>query len=191
MLPQQAGNRSPDANSLVRKLDVAPDGLVDELTEARARAEELSTDKLAQQAYLRELQQQTAELGSERDDLVSDRDRWRTSHEQLESKLDDQKLRIAALTKELRALQGMQVPAWAGKISSDNPYRFRLRICKDGRVDKVLRKGSTGDSDLDATLAHEISRLDLPAIPPKQAAGMTGSCAVLDYTFAWKASGVG
>ncbi|MCA9153305.1 MAG: Mov34/MPN/PAD-1 family protein [Planctomycetales bacterium] len=94
-------------NEVIGKLDVVPDGLVDELTETRARAEELSTDKLAQQAYLRELQQQTAELGSERDDLVSDRDRWRTAHEQLESKLDDQKLRIAALTKELRALQGI------------------------------------------------------------------------------------
>lgn len=93
-------------------------------------------------------------------------------------------------TAVLRALQAMQVPAWAGQISATNPYGFRLRICKDGSVDKVLRKASTGDADLDATLAHELTRLDLPPMPSEMAAAMGSRCAVLEYNFAWRASGV-
>ena len=93
-------------------------------------------------------------------------------------------------TAILRALQRMKVPAWAGQISADSPYRFRLKICKDGRVDKVLRKGSTGDADLDATLAHELTRLDLPAVPAEIARTMGQRCAVLEYNFEWTASGV-
>jgi hypothetical protein len=90
----------------------------------------------------------------------------------------------------MRALRSMKVPAWAGKLSTDNPFGFRLRICKDGRVDRVLRKRSTGDADLDATLEHEISRIELPPIPSAMASSMKQACMVLDYEFNWLPSGV-
>ncbi|PRQ08319.1 hypothetical protein [Enhygromyxa salina] len=90
----------------------------------------------------------------------------------------------------MRALRSMKVPAWAGQVSSSNPYTFRLRICTDGSVDKVLRKASSGDANLDAALEHELTRLDLPPVPPAMAAAMGKRCAVLDYNFAWLPSGV-
>jgi hypothetical protein len=91
----------------------------------------------------------------------------------------------------MRALRSMKVPAWAAEISTDNPFAFRLIICKDGSIDKVLRKQSTGDTDLDATLEHEITRLVLPPVPASMAAGMPRSCVTLSYQFTWSASGVG
>jgi hypothetical protein len=104
-------------------------------------------------------------------DLVGDGDPW-----------------AAAVMAELRA---MKVPAWAGKIATDRPFAFRLIICKDGRIDQVLRKQSTGDADLDATLEHEISRLVLPRVPASMAAAMPRACVMLNYQFTWSASGVG
>jgi hypothetical protein len=91
----------------------------------------------------------------------------------------------------MRALRAMKVPAWAGKISTDRPFQFRLIICKDGSIDTVLRKQSTGDANLDATLEHEISRLDLPPVPASMAAAMPRSCVMLSYSFTWSAKGVG
>jgi hypothetical protein len=91
----------------------------------------------------------------------------------------------------MRALRSMKVPAWAGKISTDNPFAFRLVICKNGHIEQVLRKQSTGDADLDATLEHEISRLVLPPVPASMAAGWPRSCVALSYPFTWSASGVG
>lgn len=91
----------------------------------------------------------------------------------------------------MRALRSMKVPAWAGKIESNRPFQFRLIICKDGRIDTVLRKQSTGDASLDATLEHEISRLVLPRVPASMAAGMPRSCVMLSYSFTWSATGVG
>jgi hypothetical protein len=90
----------------------------------------------------------------------------------------------------MRALRSMQVPAWAGKIATERPFEFRLIICKDGSIDQVLRKQSTGDVDLDATLEHEISRVVLPPVPASMAAGMPRSCVALSYQFTWSASGV-
>jgi hypothetical protein len=91
----------------------------------------------------------------------------------------------------MRALRSMQVPAWAGKISTDNPFEFKLVICKNGDIEQVLRKRSTGDADLDATLVHEISRLALPPVPASMAAKMPRSCVMLSYAFTWSASGIG
>lgn len=90
----------------------------------------------------------------------------------------------------MRALRSMKVPAWAGKIATERPFEFRLIICKDGRIDQVLRKQSTGDADLDATLVHEISRLVLPPVPASMAASMSRSCVTLSYSFTWSATGV-
>jgi hypothetical protein len=104
-------------------------------------------------------------------DLVGDGDPW-----------------AAAVMAELRS---MKVPAWAGKIATDRPFAFRLIICKDGHIEQVLRKQSTGDVDLDATLEHEISRLVLPRVPASMAAAMPRSCVMLNYQFTWSASGVG
>jgi hypothetical protein len=85
----------------------------------------------------------------------------------------------------------MRVPAWAGKIAADSPFVFRLVVCKDGSIADVVRKQSTGDADLDATLEHEISRVVLPAMPSAIAAHMSKSCATLNYQFKWSAVGVG
>lgn len=90
----------------------------------------------------------------------------------------------------MRELGNMRVPAWGGQIPKSSPYRFRLRVCKDGSVDKVLTKGSTGDANLDANLEHEIERLDLPAMPAALAKQVPGQCVTLAYRFSWTHAGV-
>ncbi|WP_106087789.1 TonB C-terminal domain-containing protein [Enhygromyxa salina] len=88
-------------------------------------------------------------------------------------------------TSVMSALNNMKVPAWAAKLPAGAPYRFKLKVCKDGTVEKVYDKGSSGNSDLDGAVRGEIERLKFSPPPAHIAKQMKASCVVLNYNFAW------
>ena len=88
-------------------------------------------------------------------------------------------------TSVMSALNNMKVPAWAAKLPAGKPYRFKLKVCKNGSVEKVYDKGSSGNKDLDGAVKGEIERLKFPPAPAKIAKQMKASCVVLNYNFAW------
>lgn len=88
-------------------------------------------------------------------------------------------------TSVMAALNGMQVPAWAAKLPAGKPYKFKLKVCKNGTVDKVYNKASSGNSDLDNAIKGELDRLKFAPPPAHVAKKMKSSCVVLNYTFAW------
>lgn len=93
-------------------------------------------------------------------------------------------------TAVMGALNRMKVPAWAAQASGNQPYRFRIKICKDGRIAQVMKKGSSGDSRLDDAVSQELLRLKIPRPPPHVAKAMSGSCTTMKYNFSWKAGRV-
>lgn len=93
-------------------------------------------------------------------------------------------------TSVMGALNRMKVPAWAAQASGRSPVRFRIKICKDGRISQVMKKGSSGDSRLDDAVIQELLRLKIPRPPPHVAKAMSGSCTTMKYNFAWKAGRV-
>ena len=93
-------------------------------------------------------------------------------------------------TSVMAALNNMKVPAWAAKLPAGAPYKFKLKVCKNGTVDQVLNKGSSGNTDLDGAIKGEIERLKF-APPPKHIADqMKAACVTLNYTFAWSSGRV-
>lgn len=88
-------------------------------------------------------------------------------------------------TAVMAALNGMKVPAWAAKLPAGKPYRFRLKICKNGTVDGVYTRASSGNKDLDSAIKGELERLKIPRPPADVAKKMKSSCMVLRYQFAW------
>lgn len=93
-------------------------------------------------------------------------------------------------TAVMGALNRMRVPAWAAQASGKLPVRFRLKICKDGRISQVMKKGSSGDARLDDAVIQELLRLKIPRPPPHVAKAMSGSCTTMKYNFSWKAGRV-
>lgn len=93
-------------------------------------------------------------------------------------------------TSVMAALNAMKVPAWAAKLPSGSPYRFRLKVCKNGTVDQVMDKGSSGNKDLDVAIKGEIQRLKFSAPPAHIASKMKSNCVTLNYNFAWSAGRV-
>jgi outer membrane biosynthesis protein TonB len=93
-------------------------------------------------------------------------------------------------TAVMAALNNMKVPAWAGKLPPGANYKFTLRVCKNGTVDNVSQKGSTGNKDLDAAVRAEILRLKFPAPPSHIARNMRSNCVTLRYTFSWTSGSV-
>lgn len=87
-------------------------------------------------------------------------------------------------TEVMRRLNAMRVPAWAAQVPNGR-YSFRLRVCSDGRIDKVFTSKSSGDARLDATVKTEVMRTKLPPMPAKLQKHMSGRCSTLKYTFAW------
>ena len=88
-------------------------------------------------------------------------------------------------TSVMAALNNMKVPAWAAQLPAGKPYRFTLKVCKNGTVEKVYNKSSSGNADLDGAVKGEIERLKFPPPPAKVAKNMKSSCVTLKYTFAW------
>jgi outer membrane biosynthesis protein TonB len=93
-------------------------------------------------------------------------------------------------TSVMQALNNMKVPAWAAKLPAGAPYKFKLKVCKDGSVDQVLTKGSSGNSDLDGAILGELQRLRFAPPPAKILSKMKATCVTLNYTFAWSAGRV-
>ena len=93
-------------------------------------------------------------------------------------------------TSVMQALNNMKVPAWAAKLPAGKPYRFTLKVCKNGTVDKVYNKGSSGNTDLDGAVKGEIERLKFPPPPAHVVKHMKSSCVTLKYTFAWSSGRV-
>lgn len=89
-------------------------------------------------------------------------------------------------TSVMAALNGMKVPAWAAKLPAGAPYKFRLKVCKDGTVDQVLSKGSSGNADLDSAILGELKRLKINPPPAHVSAKMKSKCVTLNYTFSWQ-----
>lgn len=93
-------------------------------------------------------------------------------------------------TSVMAALNAMKVPAWAAKLPAGKPYQFRLKICKDGKVDQVMLKSSSGNPDLDGAIKGELMRLKIPKPPANIAAKMKSSCVTLNYQFSWQSGRV-
>lgn len=88
-------------------------------------------------------------------------------------------------TSVMQALNGMQVPAWAAKLPHGAPYKFKLKVCKDGKVGQVLTKSSSGNPDLDSAILGELQRLDFATPPAHVLSKMKAQCVLLNYVFSW------
>jgi outer membrane biosynthesis protein TonB len=89
-------------------------------------------------------------------------------------------------TSVMAALNAMKVPAWAAKLPAGAPYKFKLKVCKDGSVQQVLSKGSSGNSDLDTAILGELERLKFAPPPANVLSKMKATCVMLNYTFSWQ-----
>ena len=89
-------------------------------------------------------------------------------------------------TSVMQALNSMKVPAWASKLPAGAPYKFKLKVCKDGKVGQVMTKGSSGNADLDSYILGELERLKFASPPANVLSKMKAPCVTLNYTFAWQ-----
>ena len=104
-------------------------------------------------------------------DMLKDGDKWAT-----------------AVMAELNKLK---YPAFGAKAGT-GVFRFKMQICTNGTVKKVIKagaSGSTGNATLDTAMMAEIERMKIPRPPARVLAKMTRSCVFLKYQFAWDASG--
>ena len=92
-------------------------------------------------------------------------------------------------TGVMKALNNMQIPSFAAK-GKTGTYRFEIKICKNGRIEKVYKKGSSGDPTLDQAIQGELLKLKIPKPPAKHAANMKKPCVKLKYRFVWSHGGV-
>lgn len=93
-------------------------------------------------------------------------------------------------TGVMKALNNMRVPTWAAQAVTSQPFRFRIRICKDGRIEQVMKKGGSGDARLDDAVTQELLRLKIPRPPAKVAKVMNRPCMTMKYAFSWSAGRV-
>jgi hypothetical protein len=89
-------------------------------------------------------------------------------------------------TSVMGALNNMKVPAYAAKLPQGKPYKFMLKICKDGKIDTVLNKQSSGNAELDGAIKGELMKLKIPKPPKKVLDMMPTQCVLLKYQFSWQ-----
>lgn len=89
-------------------------------------------------------------------------------------------------TSVMGALNNMKVPAYAAKLPQGKPYKFMLKICKDGKIDSVLNKQSSGNAELDTAIKGELMKLKIPKPPKKVLDMMPSQCVLLKYQFSWQ-----
>jgi hypothetical protein len=92
-------------------------------------------------------------------------------------------------TAVMAALNNMPVGAYAAQAKSGD-FRFRITVCKDGRVGAVQRRGGSLPPDFQNAIQLELSRLKLPRPPADVARNMKSSCQRIQYEFVWSARGV-
>ena len=94
-------------------------------------------------------------------------------------------------TAVMGQLNKLQYPNFGGK-SGTGKFRFKMQICANGTVNKVIKSGkngTTGNVTLDQAMMAEIERMKIPKPPPKVREQMKSNCVFLKYTFGWDASG--
>lgn len=89
-------------------------------------------------------------------------------------------------TAVMKALNNMEPPGYGGNIPNTT-YFFRIKICKNGKVEKVYDKGGTADSNFKLAIRKEVQRIKVPPIPAKLSKSMKGSCQTIPYKFKYKA----
>jgi outer membrane biosynthesis protein TonB len=87
-------------------------------------------------------------------------------------------------TSVMKALNMMKVPGYAGKVGTGT-YKFKIKLCKDGKIDQVMTKGSSGDPILDSRVKVEVERLEIPPPPANVLSKMKSNCVTLNYLFSW------
>jgi outer membrane biosynthesis protein TonB len=92
-------------------------------------------------------------------------------------------------TAVMKELNSIKVPGYAGKVGTGT-YQFKLKICKDGTVNQVMTKKSSGDTTLDARIQTELERLEIPKPPSNIASKMKSNCVTLAYLFSWSSGKV-
>jgi outer membrane biosynthesis protein TonB len=88
-------------------------------------------------------------------------------------------------TMVMQKLNSMKVPAWAAKLPAGAPYKFKIQVCKNGKVGQILTKGSSGNADLDGAIHGEIERLQFGPLPANVLSKMKAQCVTLNYVFSW------
>jgi hypothetical protein len=92
-------------------------------------------------------------------------------------------------TSVVKALADLPVGWYAGEPAAGE-FRFRISVCKDGRISDVVKKGGTMSRDGQDAVLLALEQLELPPIPKPIAAHMPSPCASLDHTFVWNAAAV-
>jgi hypothetical protein len=92
-------------------------------------------------------------------------------------------------TAVMGALNGLKAGTF-GAQAQNGDFRFRITVCKDGRVSQVQRRGGSLPADVQQRIQLELERIQLPKPPPDIARKMKSSCQRIPYEFRWSASGV-
>lgn len=67
-------------------------------------------------------------------------------------------------------------------------YKFRIAVCKDGRLDAV-RKQSTSDPKLDGAIDNAVESLKIAAPPQQIRDQLGGSCKKIPHEFTLRING--
>lgn len=89
-------------------------------------------------------------------------------------------------TAVMKALNNMPIGTFAAK-SFPGDYKFRIQVCKDGRIKKVYAKGGSASEENKGKVKGALLQLRLPKPPKKYADKMGGSCKTIPYVFRWNA----
>jgi hypothetical protein len=98
------------------------------------------------------------------DDLTRDGDEWATG--------------------VVKALEALPVGWFAGK-PAPGEFKFRISVCKDGKISDVVKKGGTMERDGQDAVLLALEQFHLPPIPKRIADHMPARCARIDHTFVW------
>lgn len=67
-------------------------------------------------------------------------------------------------------------------------YKFRLSVCRDGRLESHRRQG-TGEAQVDAMIDDIVKTLKIAPPPPEVRAQLAGACKKIPYDFTMKIGG--
>ena len=91
-------------------------------------------------------------------------------------------------TEVMKVLNNMQVGTF-GAQGKDAEYKFRLRVCPDGKLESQTKK-PTGDAMLDARIKSAIDGLKVN-MPKNVVDLLKGKCQTIRYEFTWRGRGEG
>lgn len=91
-------------------------------------------------------------------------------------------------TEVMKVLNGMKVGTF-GAEGKDAEFRFRLKVCPDGKLQAQRKKG-TGDATLDSRIQNTIQNLKV-SVPAGVSDLLKGKCKIIKYEFSWRGKGAG